>query len=254
VADGFWYRVGRLGSSKYHQVLPLTGNWKGRVLAFITRHAAGALVLAKFISASNVASLLAGRAGVPAVQFLVFDSIASLAWAASYVAVGYLLRSQVQWAVAHALRPSLVLLSATAVWPLAVLLSRKSKGSLRAAALTLATILCCAMPAASQYGAGMRGASGYAMSRSSVAVRAGDLTGSVAKQNVELANENLARSKDRFTSGVTDSVEVVQAEQSLASANDQYITSLYDHNFAKLSLARALGVAHTSYERYLGGK
>jgi outer membrane protein TolC len=41
----------------------------------------------------------------------------------------------------------------------------------------------------------------------------------VAKQNVELANENLARSKDRFSSGVTDSVEVVQAEQSLASAN-----------------------------------
>jgi outer membrane protein TolC len=76
----------------------------------------------------------------------------------------------------------------------------------------------------------------------------------VAKQNVELANENLARSKDRFSSGVTDSVEVVQAEQSLASANDQYITSLYDHNFAKLSLARALGVARTSYEQYLGGK
>jgi outer membrane protein TolC len=76
----------------------------------------------------------------------------------------------------------------------------------------------------------------------------------VAKQNVDLANENLSRSKDRFSSGVTDSVEVVQAEQSLASANDQYITSLYNHNFAKLSLARALGVAHTSYEQYLGGE
>ena len=76
----------------------------------------------------------------------------------------------------------------------------------------------------------------------------------VAKQNVELANESLARSKDRFTSGVTDSVEVVQAEQALASANDQYITSLYDHNFAKLSLTRALGVARTSYNQYLGGK
>ena len=76
----------------------------------------------------------------------------------------------------------------------------------------------------------------------------------VAKQNVELANESLARSKDRFTSGVTDSVEVVQAEQALASANDQYITSLYDHNFAKLSLARALGVARTNYQQYLGGK
>jgi outer membrane protein TolC len=76
----------------------------------------------------------------------------------------------------------------------------------------------------------------------------------VAKQNVDLADENLARSKDRFTSGVTDSVEVVQAEQSLASANDQYITSLYNHNLAKLSLARALGVARTNYEQYLGGK
>jgi outer membrane protein TolC len=76
----------------------------------------------------------------------------------------------------------------------------------------------------------------------------------VAKQNVELANESLARSKDRFTSGVTDSVEVVQAEQALASANDQYITSLYNHNFAKLSLARALGVAHMNYQHYLGGK
>jgi outer membrane protein TolC len=76
----------------------------------------------------------------------------------------------------------------------------------------------------------------------------------VAKQSVDLANETLSRSKDRFTSGVTDSVEVVQAEQSLASANDQYITSLYDHNLAKLSLARALGVARTSYEQYLGGK
>ncbi len=76
----------------------------------------------------------------------------------------------------------------------------------------------------------------------------------VAKQNVSLANESLARSKDRFTSGVTDTVEVVQSEQALASANDQYITSLYNHSFAKLSLARALGVARTNYEQYLGGK
>jgi outer membrane protein TolC len=63
----------------------------------------------------------------------------------------------------------------------------------------------------------------------------------VARQNVDLANENLARSKERFVAGVTDSVEVVQAEQALASANDQYITSLYSHNVAKLQLARALG-------------
>lgn len=76
----------------------------------------------------------------------------------------------------------------------------------------------------------------------------------VAKRNVDLANDTLARSKDRFASGVSDSVEVVQAEQALASANDEYITSLYNHNLAKLSLARALGVARTNYNQYLGGE
>lgn len=75
----------------------------------------------------------------------------------------------------------------------------------------------------------------------------------VAQINVALANENLERSKDRFTSGVTDSVEVVQSEQSLASANDQYITSVYNHNLAKLMLARGLGIARTSYKQYVGG-
>jgi outer membrane protein TolC len=73
----------------------------------------------------------------------------------------------------------------------------------------------------------------------------------VARQNVELANENLSRSQERFRAGVTDSVEVVQAEQSLASANDQYISSLYSHNLAKLQLARGLGVARTNYSQYL---
>src|SRR5580700_5791748 len=76
----------------------------------------------------------------------------------------------------------------------------------------------------------------------------------VAHQNVDLANENVARSKERFAAGVTDSVEVVQSEQSLASANDQYITSLYSHNLAKLGLARALGVARTNFSQYLGGR
>ena len=73
----------------------------------------------------------------------------------------------------------------------------------------------------------------------------------VAKENVDLANENLSRSQERFAAGVTDSVEVVQAQQALASANDQYISSLYNHNLSKLQLARALGVARTNYNQYL---
>ncbi len=76
----------------------------------------------------------------------------------------------------------------------------------------------------------------------------------VARQNVDLANENLARSKERFAAGVTDSVEVVQSQQSLSSADDEYIASLYSHNLAKLELARALGVARTNYNQYLQGR
>jgi outer membrane protein TolC len=73
----------------------------------------------------------------------------------------------------------------------------------------------------------------------------------VARQNIDLANENLSRSEQRFAAGVTDSVEVVQAQQALASANDQYISSLHNHNLAKLQLARALGIARTNYSQYL---
>lgn len=75
----------------------------------------------------------------------------------------------------------------------------------------------------------------------------------VATHSVGLAKESLERSKERFSSGVTDSVEVVQAEQSLASANDQYITSLHAYNIADLELARALGVTHSRYRQFLGG-
>jgi outer membrane protein TolC len=73
----------------------------------------------------------------------------------------------------------------------------------------------------------------------------------VARQNVDLANENLSRSQERFAAGVSDSVEVVQAQQSLANANDQYIAALYSHNLSKLQLARALGVARTDYSQFL---
>jgi len=37
-------------------------------------------------------------------------------------------------------------------------------------------------------------------------------------------------------------------------ANNQYIAALYQHNTAKLALARGLGVAESNYKDYLGGK
>jgi len=75
----------------------------------------------------------------------------------------------------------------------------------------------------------------------------------VAQSSVALATEELKEAQERYANGVSDNLAVSQAQQSVAQANDQYVASLYRHNMAKLSLARALG-AGASYTKYLGGK
>jgi outer membrane protein TolC len=77
---------------------------------------------------------------------------------------------------------------------------------------------------------------------------------SVEKNAVRLAIETLEQSRDRFASGVTDNIEVVQAPEFLADANDAHIASLYRYNTAKISLARATGVAESNYALFLKGK
>jgi outer membrane protein TolC len=77
---------------------------------------------------------------------------------------------------------------------------------------------------------------------------------SVEKSAITLATRNLEQSRDRFTSGVTDNIEVVQAQDALALATDAYIASLYSHNLAKISLARAIGVAESGFAEYVEGK
>ena len=76
----------------------------------------------------------------------------------------------------------------------------------------------------------------------------------VARSNIDLAEETLAQSRDRFIAGVTDTVEVVQSQESVASAHEQYISSLYSFNFAKISLARALGMAEKGVKEYFKEK
>jgi len=75
----------------------------------------------------------------------------------------------------------------------------------------------------------------------------------VAKSSVDLSSEALKEAQERYANGVSDNLAVSQAEQSVAQADSQFVTSLYRHNIAKLSLARALG-AGQSYKNYLGGK
>jgi outer membrane protein TolC len=68
----------------------------------------------------------------------------------------------------------------------------------------------------------------------------------LAESNRGLANETLTQARDRFGAGVATTLEVVQAQQQVASAESDYISSLFSFNLAKLSLARATGDAEST--------
>jgi outer membrane protein TolC len=76
----------------------------------------------------------------------------------------------------------------------------------------------------------------------------------VARSSVDLATQTLTQAQDRFTAGVTDNLEVVQAQDALAQAHENYIASLYAHNIAKVAFARAIGYAEEGVKNYLKGK
>ncbi len=82
---------------------------------------------------------------------------------------------------------------------------------------------------------------------------ADDLVG-VARSNMNLAGETLTQARDRFDAGVTDNIEVVEAQESVAAANQAYISSLYAFNIAKVELAKAAGIAERAVITFLGGK
>jgi outer membrane protein TolC len=77
---------------------------------------------------------------------------------------------------------------------------------------------------------------------------------SVAQDNLQLSDQTLMQARDRFTAGVTDNIEVVQAQDALAGAQDNLIAALYAHNLAKVALARAIGMTETNLKQFIGGR
>jgi outer membrane protein TolC len=73
----------------------------------------------------------------------------------------------------------------------------------------------------------------------------------VAQSNRGLAADTLTQARDRFAAGVADTLEVVQAQEAVAAAEQDYISSLYSHNLAKASLARAMGQADQNVRQFL---
>ena len=76
----------------------------------------------------------------------------------------------------------------------------------------------------------------------------------VAQSAIKLAEEQVEQSKDRFRAGVTNNVEVVQAQEAFATASENHISALQAHSTAKLALAGAMGISGTEYEQFLRGE
>jgi outer membrane protein TolC len=69
----------------------------------------------------------------------------------------------------------------------------------------------------------------------------------LAESNKTYAAETLTQSRDRFAAGVATTVEVVQAQEQVASAESDYISSIFAYNLAKFSLARATGELESTF-------
>jgi outer membrane protein TolC len=73
----------------------------------------------------------------------------------------------------------------------------------------------------------------------------------VALKNLQASRQNLDLARQRYDAGISDNVEVVRAQQDIATGQLDYINSLFAHNVAKLSLARAIGRAAESLPQFL---
>jgi outer membrane protein TolC len=75
----------------------------------------------------------------------------------------------------------------------------------------------------------------------------------VATRARDLAGAQLEQARDRFAAGVSGSIEVVQAQEAVALASDQYISAMFTSNLATGNLVRALGIAEDAARQLLGG-
>ncbi len=75
----------------------------------------------------------------------------------------------------------------------------------------------------------------------------------VARSNVDLGHATVSDATDRFRNGVDSDLPVVEAQSSLATAEAQLVSSLYEYNVAKIALARSLGIVDREYREYLSG-
>jgi outer membrane protein TolC len=102
--------------------------------------------------------------------------------------------------------------------------------------------------------ADLKGRVDYEIRSNFLDLRAAETSVDVARKNVDLAEQTLAVAQDRFANGVSNNVEVVLAAQDVAAAHENYIASLFSHNYTKLALLRAMGQVEQGVKQFLAGQ
>lgn len=100
--------------------------------------------------------------------------------------------------------------------------------------------------------ADLEGRADYDLRTAELDERASESGVKVAGENRILAERALAQSQDRYKNGVTNYLEVLEAQEAVVAADENYIASLFSFNVAKISLARALGSAESRVPELFG--
>jgi len=69
----------------------------------------------------------------------------------------------------------------------------------------------------------------------------------------DLAGQQLVQAGDRFAAGVASNIEVVEAQEAVATASEQLITAQYGFSLAKGALVRSIGASDEAVVQVLGG-
>jgi outer membrane protein TolC len=75
----------------------------------------------------------------------------------------------------------------------------------------------------------------------------------LARRIRDLAGQQLTQARDRFAAGVGNNIEVVQAQDSVAVATEQFIAAQYGYDLAKGALVRGTGTSEDLLRQLLGG-
>ena len=84
-------------------------------------------------------------------------------------------------------------------------------------------------------------------------IKAADAGVEVADRARALSRQQLEQAEDRFRAGVSSSLELVRAQETVANVTEQYIASVYAHAIAKASFVRATGQVERQFVALVGG-